>query len=153
MLSLGPWVPVFILGPFYIESDEYSAVMSISHKVVMWRRVAQLGHASARRCFTICSKLDIVTVMTCTTVLCPYMKACCLVRSLGMEPLATLHHFVHPQWFEKLGAFEREENIALFLAWTRLAFQCAHDLPGLGGVRSAALYLLMLTLLNPYLMA
>ena len=42
-----------------------------------------------------------------------------------MEPLATLHHFVHPQWFEKLGAFEREENISLFLAWTRLAFQCA----------------------------
>lgn len=49
----------------------------------------------------------------------------CLLRSLGMEPLATLHHFVHPQWFEKLGAFEREENIALFLDWTRLAFQCA----------------------------
>ena len=42
-----------------------------------------------------------------------------------MEPLATLHHFVHPQWFEELGGFKREENIALFLAWTRLAFQCA----------------------------
>ena len=58
-----------------------------------------------------------------------------LVCSLGMEPLATLHHFVHPQWFEKLGAFEREENIALFLAWTRLAFQCAHNPSDSGGIK------------------
>jgi len=25
--------------------------------------------------------------------------------------MATLHHFVHPMWFEELGAFEKEENI------------------------------------------
>jgi hypothetical protein len=37
----------------------------------------------------------------------------------------TLHHFVHPQWFEALGAFEREENIGLFLDWCRVAFRCA----------------------------
>ena len=42
-----------------------------------------------------------------------------------MEPLVTLHHFVHPQWFEALGAFEREENIGLFLDWCRVAFRCA----------------------------
>ena len=42
-----------------------------------------------------------------------------------MEPLATLHHFVHPEWFERMGAFEKEENIGLFLAWVRLAFKCA----------------------------
>ncbi len=29
----------------------------------------------------------------------------------GLEPMVTLHHFVHPQWFEELGGFEREENI------------------------------------------
>lgn len=40
-----------------------------------------------------------------------------------MEPLATLHHFVHPQWFEELGGFEKEENIPLFMAWVRLAFE------------------------------
>ena len=41
----------------------------------------------------------------------------------GMEPLATLHHFVHPQWFEELGAFEKEENVSLFLDWVRTAFE------------------------------
>lgn len=46
-----------------------------------------------------------------------------LVGRNGMEPLATLHHFVHPQWFEDLGGFEKEENIPLFLAWVRLAFE------------------------------
>ena len=43
----------------------------------------------------------------------------------GMEPLATLHHFVHPQWFEELGGFEKEENIPLFMSWVRLAFEYA----------------------------
>lgn len=42
-----------------------------------------------------------------------------------MEPLATLHHFVHPQWFEELGAFEKEENISLFLDYVRLAYKYA----------------------------
>ena len=41
----------------------------------------------------------------------------------GMEPLATLHHFVHPQWFEELGAFEKEENISLFLEWVKVAYE------------------------------
>lgn len=41
----------------------------------------------------------------------------------GMEPLATLHHFVHPQWFEELGAFEKEDNISLFLNWVRVAYE------------------------------
>lgn len=46
----------------------------------------------------------------------------------GMEPLVTLHHFVHPQWFEELGGFAKEENIDLFLDWVRLAFLCAPPL-------------------------
>jgi beta-glucosidase len=37
------------------------------------------------------------------------------IRECGMEPMATMHHFVHPQWFEQLGAFEREENLPLFI--------------------------------------
>jgi beta-glucosidase len=47
-----------------------------------------------------------------------------LVR-LGITPLATLHHFVHPQWFEDIGAFEKEENIPLYLTWVELAFRRA----------------------------
>lgn len=33
----------------------------------------------------------------------------------GITPMATLHHFVHPQWFEELGGFEKEENISYFV--------------------------------------
>jgi hypothetical protein len=46
----------------------------------------------------------------------------CLERH-GLVPNATLHHFVHPQWFEELGAFEEEANIAHFVQWATLAVQ------------------------------
>ncbi len=46
-----------------------------------------------------------------------------------MVPLATLHHFVHPQWFEDLGGFEKEANITHFLSWTELAYRCAAACP------------------------
>jgi len=45
---------------------------------------------------------------------------------LAITPLATLHHFVHPQWFEDIGAFEKEENIPLYLTWVELAYRRAH---------------------------
>jgi len=31
--------------------------------------------------------------------------------SVGIQPMATLHHFTHPVWWDQLGGFEREENI------------------------------------------
>lgn len=33
----------------------------------------------------------------------------------------TLHHFVHPTWFEDNGGFEKEENIADFVAFASFA--------------------------------
>ena len=39
-----------------------------------------------------------------------------------MEPNITLHWFAHPQWFQDLGEFTKEENIALFEDWTKSAF-------------------------------
>lgn len=44
-------------------------------------------------------------------------------RAKGMEPFVTLHHFVHPMWFERMGAFEREENISLFVEYSIAAFR------------------------------
>ncbi|GFR47153.1 hypothetical protein Agub_g8844, partial [Astrephomene gubernaculifera] len=44
-------------------------------------------------------------------------------RAAGLEPMITLHHFVHPQWFEELGGFEREENIRHFVDWALTAFR------------------------------
>ncbi|GIM00686.1 hypothetical protein Vretimale_5626 [Volvox reticuliferus] len=45
----------------------------------------------------------------------------------GLEPMVTLHHFVHPQWFEALGAFEREENIRYFVDWAVMAVRLFRD--------------------------
>ena len=45
------------------------------------------------------------------------------LRRHGLEPLATLHHFTHPQWFEDIGAFEKEKNIAHFLTYTGTCFK------------------------------
>jgi beta-glucosidase len=42
--------------------------------------------------------------------------------SKGVVPMVTLHHFVHPQWFEEMGAFEKEENIPFFVRFCELVF-------------------------------
>jgi len=41
----------------------------------------------------------------------------------GMEPFVTLHHYVHPMWFENLGAFEKPGNIRMFTEYAVAAFQ------------------------------
>jgi beta-glucosidase/6-phospho-beta-glucosidase/beta-galactosidase len=40
-----------------------------------------------------------------------------------MEPNITLIWFVHPQWFQKMGAFARRENIPVFIEWCETAFK------------------------------
>lgn len=39
-----------------------------------------------------------------------------------MEPNVTLHWFVHPNWFQKMGGFTKEENIEVYVDWCRTAF-------------------------------
>ena len=43
--------------------------------------------------------------------------------SHGMEPNITLMWFVQPQWFQKMGAFARRENIPVFVDWCETAFK------------------------------
>jgi beta-glucosidase len=45
----------------------------------------------------------------------------------GIAPLITLHHFSHPQWFEDLGAFEKEKNIAYFVRFSKKVFEVLGD--------------------------
>eukprot|EP01024_Parvocaulis_polyphysoides_P036213 TRINITY_DN32217_c1_g1_i2.p1 TRINITY_DN32217_c1_g1~~TRINITY_DN32217_c1_g1_i2.p1 ORF type:complete len:466 (+),score=25.36 TRINITY_DN32217_c1_g1_i2:170-1567(+) len=45
------------------------------------------------------------------------------MKSLGIEPNATLHHFVHPAWFDDLGGFLKEENIKLFVEYSERVFK------------------------------
>ncbi len=40
-----------------------------------------------------------------------------------MEAHVTLQWFVHPQWFQLLGAFANEENIPIFVDWCETAFK------------------------------
>ncbi len=44
-----------------------------------------------------------------------YRDEISMMRDRGIEVLVTLHHFSHPQWFEDLGAFEKKENVPIFL--------------------------------------
>lgn len=52
-----------------------------------------------------------------------YHKMLDVMEKWKMTPLFTLHHFVHPQWFEDLGGFEKESNIQAYLDWVELAFR------------------------------
>lgn len=36
--------------------------------------------------------------------------------------MVTLFHFTYPLWFEELGAFEREDNIAIFVDFSKRVF-------------------------------
>lgn len=38
-------------------------------------------------------------------------------------PMITLHHFTHPMWFEKKGAFDKEENIKYFVEFAKKVFE------------------------------
>jgi beta-glucosidase len=47
---------------------------------------------------------------------------CCKCRH-KLEPVVTLHHFVHPQWFEDLGGFTEEANIPHFVRFSEWAYR------------------------------
>ncbi|KAL6746681.1 glycoside hydrolase superfamily [Haematococcus lacustris] len=42
---------------------------------------------------------------------------------LGVEPMVTLHHFTHPQWFEDKGGFTKAENEEYFVSYSTRVFQ------------------------------
>ena len=44
-----------------------------------------------------------------------YREEILYMKSLGIEPLVTIHHFGNPMWFEEKGGFLRDENLDLFL--------------------------------------
>lgn len=48
-----------------------------------------------------------------------YIEEVTLLRSYGIAPLVTLHHFTNPMWFENMGAFENKQNIRYFIRFVR----------------------------------
>lgn len=57
------------------------------------------------------------------SVLQPALTATQLPCRHGMTPMITLHHFVHPQWFEDLGAFTTMDNVKHFVSFCQVAFR------------------------------
>ena len=51
-----------------------------------------------------------------------YVDFCKELRRRNIKVMATMHHFVHPQWFEELGAFERSENSVYFVSFCQKIF-------------------------------
>lgn len=41
----------------------------------------------------------------------------------GIQPMVTLHHFVHPLWFEQKGGFTKSENITYFVRYCERIFK------------------------------
>ena len=44
-----------------------------------------------------------------------YSKMIDMLIENNIIPVITLYHFTHPIWFDDLGAFEKEENIKIFI--------------------------------------
>ena len=57
-----------------------------------------------------------------------YRDLCDSLLKNNITPVVTLHHFTHPIWFEKLGAFEKKENIDHFIDYSEYAFNNLKDL-------------------------
>lgn len=52
-----------------------------------------------------------------------YVVHVCMQERNGMEPSVSIHHFVHPAWFEALGGWTKEENIDLYVKFAVEAFK------------------------------
>lgn len=51
-----------------------------------------------------------------------------LVKSYGIKPLLTIHHFSNPMWFENKGAFLKEENLHYYLEYVKIVVKEFGDL-------------------------
>ena len=45
------------------------------------------------------------------------------LKANGIEPIITLYHWVHPLWFEDVGAWEKKENIVYFVQYAQEVFK------------------------------
>ena len=52
-----------------------------------------------------------------------YERYCDALIANGIEPMVTLHHFVHPLWFEKRGGFLPVANVHYFVRYAKKVFE------------------------------
>lgn len=51
-----------------------------------------------------------------------YVRFCQQLRSHGIIPMITLHHFSEPSWFHTMGSFEHPENIEHFVNFSEYVY-------------------------------
>ncbi|MFA6066580.1 MAG: family 1 glycosylhydrolase [Candidatus Babeliaceae bacterium] len=56
-----------------------------------------------------------------------YKDLCGTLLAQGITPVLTLHHFTHPEWFEKKQAFEKRENTFYFVRFCTTMFKALGD--------------------------
>ena len=56
-----------------------------------------------------------------------YHRLCDELIANGIEPMLSLHHFTHPEWFEEMGAFEKAENVGVFVQFCMIVFNSLKD--------------------------
>ncbi len=57
-----------------------------------------------------------------------YRELLIYMKSKGIEPLLTLHHFTNPMWFEETGGFAEPVNIPVYLGFVEYAVKQFGDL-------------------------
>lgn len=60
-------------------------------------------------------------------VLARYREELEAVRSAGIEPMVTLHHFSQPSWFEAMGGWAHERAVDTWLRFVRVVVTELHD--------------------------
>lgn len=60
--------------------------------------------------------------------------------------MVTLHHFVHPNWFETLGGFTKEANIPIFVEFAKTAFRYSSATSKPVAVRESTAHILLIVL-------
>ena len=80
----------------------------------------ELGHQAYR--FSVeWSRIEPVQGIFDSASLDRYVEFLQKLKSAGMHTCVTLLHFTHPQWFEELGGFTKEENIPCFVKFLEYA--------------------------------
>ena len=57
----------------------------------------------------------------CEEAIAHYREEIEYMKSKGIEPLLTLHHFTNPLWFEDMGAFCHKDSVEIFLSFVKKA--------------------------------
>jgi beta-glucosidase len=57
-----------------------------------------------------------------------YRSLLAYMKSAGIEPLLTIHHFTNPLWFESIGGFTKPANIPVYLDFVEYIINCFGDL-------------------------